>query len=246
MKYIIEICIAIDIAILSIAYPLLADKISNIGEKFKSQFLKEVFKNEFPQKKYPFTFGTPLFKFVLFSTLISFFFMIFEFPPLFSWNNIIINNSAKLIVLISTVILVFLFFEWISKVALFNGNSISLLKHLIKKINSSKDENEYILKSINELAYYSITFNDEHLQETLLEFYHNLFKKIRNQQSNTSEIIYPIDLNFLIRKLCETSTENSTKLKALEHRAVSGLWLLGEDWICNIFSDKKLSHLLII
>jgi len=51
LKYIIEICVAIDIAILGIAYPIIVDKISNIGHKFSSNYLANAFENEFPQTK---------------------------------------------------------------------------------------------------------------------------------------------------------------------------------------------------
>jgi hypothetical protein len=47
---IIEICVAIDIAILGIAYPIIVDKISNIGDKYKSQYIPVLFNDEFPQK----------------------------------------------------------------------------------------------------------------------------------------------------------------------------------------------------
>ena len=36
LKYIIELCVAIDIAILGIAYPIIVVKISNMGHKFSS------------------------------------------------------------------------------------------------------------------------------------------------------------------------------------------------------------------
>ena len=45
MEYVIEICVAIDIAILSIAYPILIDKISNIGQKYNSEYLPNVFES---------------------------------------------------------------------------------------------------------------------------------------------------------------------------------------------------------
>ena len=52
LKYIIEICIVIDIAILGIAYPIIVDNISNIGHKFSSNQLANAFENEFPQTKF--------------------------------------------------------------------------------------------------------------------------------------------------------------------------------------------------
>ena len=49
LENIAEICIAIDTAILGIAYPIIIDKISNIGDKYSSDYLSNVFNSEFPQ-----------------------------------------------------------------------------------------------------------------------------------------------------------------------------------------------------
>ena len=51
MKYIIEICVAIDIEILGIAYPILIDKISSIGQKYNSEYLPNIFEAGFKDKK---------------------------------------------------------------------------------------------------------------------------------------------------------------------------------------------------
>ncbi|MHA8059073.1 hypothetical protein [Aquirufa nivalisilvae] len=46
---VIAICVAIDIAILGIAYPIIIDKISNIGDKYLSEYIPVLFNSEFPQ-----------------------------------------------------------------------------------------------------------------------------------------------------------------------------------------------------
>ena len=51
LENIAEICIAIDTAILGIAYPIIIDKISNIGDKYSSDYLSNVFNTEFPQNE---------------------------------------------------------------------------------------------------------------------------------------------------------------------------------------------------
>lgn len=215
-EYIIEICVAIDIAILSIAYPIIVDKISSIGDKYSSEYIPVLFNNEFPQK--PVTikikkkeYGTPFFKLTLFATLVSFIFLIFKFEPNFGLDNWVINNSAKLIVLFLTIFLIILFFIWLGKVALYNGKSKNLLTHIISNYNKSKADTElqgYLLKAINELAFYAIEKQDEHLQETLLEFYYTVFARIRKNHDKSKPLIYPIDLYFLVSKLNEIAVEN--------------------------------------
>ncbi|KYG84159.1 hypothetical protein AWW67_03350 [Roseivirga seohaensis] len=235
---IIEICVAIDIAILGIAYPIIVDKISNIGEKYKSQYIPVLFNDEFPQKSISITvlkkeFRTTFFKLALYLTLFSFLFLIFQFPPPFGWDNWFVNNSAQLTVFgLSTILTVF-FFIWLDKVVLYNGKSTSILKSLRKKydlIEKNPDKKQYCLKAINEITFYAIEKQDEHLQETLLEFYYKVFSSIRRNNDSDSPLIYPIDLYFLVNKLnIEVTNTDNKKLKAIEHRAVSGTWLLGED-----------------
>lgn len=241
VENIVEICVAIDIAILGIAYPIIVDKISNIGDKYSSEYLSVLFNNEFPQKslflniyKWNFKFDIPIFKLTLFFTIIAFIALIFNQEPLFGYDNWFINNSAKLIVFVLTSFLTIFFFKWLDYIFLYNGKSTSLLKHIIAKYNALKDNNEmkhYYLKSINELCFYSVDKQDEHLQKTLLEFYYQEFKKIRRNHDKSIPLIYPIDLYFLVNNLNEELHNNKNrKLQAIEHRAVSGLWLLGEDF----------------
>lgn len=215
-EYIIEICVAIDIAILSIAYPIIIDKISNIGDKYSSEYIPVLFNNEFPQKRLKVKinrkeYGHPYFKLILFATLFSFIFLIFKFQPLFEWDNCFINNSAKFVTLILTIILIISFFMWLDKVALYNGKSKSLLVHLINTYNKLKPDTEiqnYHLKAINEIAYYAIEKQDEHLQKTLLEFYSAVFAYIRKNHDKSKPLIYPADLYFLVNKLNEIVVEN--------------------------------------
>lgn len=245
IEYIIEICVAIDIAILGIAYPIIVDKISNIGDKYSSEYLSVLFNNEFPQRPIKLTIGKRLYqisflKLILYTTIFSFIFLILKMEPLFGWNNFLINNSAKLTVLLLSTTLTIFFFLWLDKVSMYNGKSSSLLKSVVAKYSKLKDNTEiksYYLKAINEITLYSIEKQDEHLQKTLLEFYFKLFKQLRKNHDKSKPFVYPIDIYFLIDKLnVELSNSQNKKLRAIEHRAVSGIWLLGED-----FEDIKIS-----
>ena len=115
LEYIVEICVAIDIAILGIAYPIIVDKISNIGDKYTSQYISILFDNEFPQLPVGFKLNKRIyqistFKLTLYLTIITFLFLIFNAKPLFGWDNWFINNSAKIIVLATTSVLTIFFF----------------------------------------------------------------------------------------------------------------------------------------
>ncbi|HCN82359.1 MAG TPA: hypothetical protein DIT07_01885 [Sphingobacteriaceae bacterium] len=66
IEYIVEICVAIDIAILGIAYPIIVDKISNIGDKYTSQYISNLFENEFPQLPIRFKFNKRIYQIPIF------------------------------------------------------------------------------------------------------------------------------------------------------------------------------------
>lgn len=249
---IVEICVAIDIAILGIAYPIIVDKTSNIGDKYQSEYLLTLFNYEDPQKPFNVTFEgkdykISTFKLILFATLFSFLCIIFKVEPPFGWDNLLVNNSANFVVFAFTILLTIKFFKWLEKVSLFNGKSTALLSHIIRKndaLPENDEKREYYLKAINEMTYYAIEKQDEHLQKTLLEFYYKTFTNIRRNHSKVEELVYPIDLYFMVNKLNEEATiVQNRKLREIEHRAVSGIWLLGEDFDEIIISDNTYSNL---
>ncbi len=243
---IVEICVAIDIAILGIAYPIIVDKTSNIGDKYQSEYLLTLFNYEDPQKPYNMTIGEKdykisTFKLILFATLFSFLFIIFKVEPPFGWDNFFVNNSASIVVFGFTILLTVKFFKWLEKVSLFNGKSTSLGSHIIRKNDELPENDEtrqYYLKAINELTYYAVEKQDEHLQETLLQFYYKTFANIRRKHPKNEALVYPVDLYFMVNKINEEATVvQNRKLRGIEHRAVSGAWLLGEDFEEIIISD---------
>ena len=247
---IIEICVAIDIAILGIAYPIIIDKISGIGEKYSSNYLSNLFNAQFPQRPIKYTWRKKpreisIFKLSLYSTILSFFLLIVNAEPLFGWDNPFINHSADLIVLLNSVFLTFAFFKWLDLVVKFNGKATSLLHYLTSTYHEkSSAQNEYHLKTINEFAVYAIDRQDEHLQETLLGFYYTEFSKIRQNHDRTTPLVYPVDLYEMVFRLCyKLNTIENKYLLALEHRAVSGAWFLGEDFEQIEISEETYSWL---
>lgn len=233
MNYIIEICVAIDIAILGIAYPILIDKISNIGQKYDSEYLPNVFDFEYPDKK---IIGKiSFFQFILILTLLSFLFKIFPLKPIeYFKNNIIIVNSADILVFTLTLVLTISFFYWVNKIMLFQGKASELLKYLINKYDNNKEDDQsktYLLKTINEFAIFAIEKQDIHLQESLLDFYFEQFHRFKENFQEDLGPEFPIDLYNVTNEIIETSISNQNKkLKALEHLASSGTWLFGESF----------------
>jgi len=244
IQYIIEICVAIVIALLGIAYPIIVDKTSNIGEKYKSEYIPVLFDNEFPQKKIkiPYTkYRWTLFQLILYITLVLLIFLIFPSKPLFGWDNFVINNSAKIMVFIFAAVLTFTFFWWLNKVILFNGTSKNLLKHIIEKYNTTNEVEikQFSLKSINEMSLYAIKQQDEHIQEDLLNFYSDLLYSLRKNHNSNLAIEYPADYYSIVNRLNYECLNNDNKnLRTIEHGAVSGNWLIPND-----FRKKEISEL---
>ncbi|WP_339698346.1 hypothetical protein [uncultured Marixanthomonas sp.] len=255
LKYIVEICVGIDVAIFGIAYPIIITEINKIGDKYDSNYLSELFRLEWISKEIRFwSIRVSFFQLILLSTITSFLFLILNRKPLFGWDNIIINNSAELIILALTLILIFCFIFWMQTVSLYNGKSVRLLKHLIsryEKIDHPEAETKkYFLRGINDFAYYTIKSQDNHLQQLLLDFYWSEFEKCRvNHKEQLDSLIenkkkkkeykklltqgveYPIELYELIYRInLETKNTTNYLTTSLEFNATSGWWLYGKDY----------------
>lgn len=260
MKYIIEICVGIDIAIFGIAYPIIITEINKIGDKYNSNYLPNIFRLEWvsrePKFKY---FKFSIFQYILLTTITSFILLIINAKPWFGWDNIFINNSAELIVLLLTIFLIYSFLSWIKIVTLFNGNPVRLLKYLIQKyqkFNGDTETKKYLLRGINDFAYYTIRNQDTHLQEELLGFYWDEFDKGRIEYINNIDSLkdikkdeleelknkgveYSAELYDLVYRInLETLNNNNFLTKSLEYNSVSGWWLLGKG-----FNQVKISEL---
>ncbi|MGO4709034.1 hypothetical protein AB4Y90_07940, partial [Chryseobacterium sp. 2TAF14] len=242
MKYIVEICVYIDVAILSIAYPIIIDKISNIGEKYNSEYLSNVFDQKFPQTKT--IFGISYFQLILILTLISFIFKILNLPPISCLQNIyLIENSADFIIFLLTIALTVSFMIWLNRIVLFRSKTSKLILHLVNSYeNKKEDKNQsktYYLKTINELTIHSIRNQDPHIGETLVNFYYNQFMKFRKDNKNIEGTVYPFDLYYITNEIITTSIDsNDRKFSKLGNLASSAIFLLGENFTYSTISKE--------
>lgn len=255
LKNIVEICVAIDIAILGIAYPIILNKISSMGDKYSSNHLSIVFRKEFPQRYFLWKFplrSRPLtyFEWILFATIISFIFLIIELPPLIFVDNWFMMNSSLILVLTLTILLVITFIIWLDKVALYTGKTNELVQKIIGDYKKIKHENETkndLRKTLYELTCYTVKIEDETLLETFDLFYSEQFNLLRkdfisnlelnennedeNLNNSSEGIIYPIDFYILNNKIIELHLKKSSfRLDPLSYSAVSSSWLLGSDF----------------
>ena len=246
---VVDICIAINTSILGIAYPILIDKVSNIGEKYNSEYLSNLFNEEKPQKGFKIKYWRnksintpPIINLVIALSISMFIFKIFQVTTPKFLDFYLINNSADLLVVIFTTLLIITFIKWLKLISLYNGKTTKLLNHLINK--HKLNPTDYTLKAINELTYHAIEKQDEHPQITLVAFYFEEFFKNYELTNNKNEIELPDDLYSFIFKLNKILIEKkNNNLSVIEHRAVSGYWYIGDGWFKIEISEKTYSNL---
>lgn len=174
LKDVFENYVTIITAILGVAYPIISDKTSDIGDRYNSEYLSQIFDTEFFQrKKKILKWYINYFEIVLYIALLSLIPPIFSCPPLFGWNNWFINNSAHILVFCTTACLIVSFIFWLKEVILYNGKTKKLLEYLIQKYEESNNEEDeqILLKAINEITIYAVNKQDKRLEEDLLKFY---------------------------------------------------------------------------
>lgn len=250
IENVVEICVALDIALIGIAYPILIEKISSIGSKYNSLNILELFNKEKIKILHLNIYipsSSKILKFIMAITLVAFLPLIFTVPPPVNCNNFLIENSASLLVIGSTVIFVIYFFLWLEKVILYIGNSARLLNYLIVKYEKLLNTNklkDVFFNSINDICVYAVAEQDYLLQRPLEYFYYREFKRLRNSNNNKVIVEYPQShYDFLFSLHSELLNVSNNKLRVIEHRAVSGIWLLGELIKDGIISKKTYSYL---
>ena len=232
---IVEICVPLIAVLLGTAYPIILNNISNIGEKYKAKYLLALFNYERFQKKRG-KFNSNYFEYLLYISLILLLFLIFEFKPLFGWDNWFINNSAKLSVVISTTILIIAFILWIKEVIIYTGDITNLFKYLTKEYHkeSDTDRKQYILMSINEITINAVEKNDKRIEEDILNFYTESRTKLRKEykdKSNTEGVLYPYYFYEFVREMIKVFVErNDDNFKSLQHHITNGSFLIPNDF----------------
>ncbi len=174
------------IAIFALAFPLLFQTASRIDDKYNSTLLIRVFRKDLICK---------LFIYTLLTALICCFLWILQRPRLRFIDfcetlNIFIDNSALILLVVSTILLVFttILSMWLMYIYYLPDK---LLERLIEQYHSvqGKDKKLYF-EAISKILFYSIKKEGEPLARQLQEFYRNEFILYRKGKEN--EIIdYP-------------------------------------------------------
>lgn len=215
----IDVYIYIVISLLGVAYPLLLQVIARLDEKYSSDNIVELFDKEIEGWA---------FKYLLCLSLIFIVLWSLKLAPLGQIDglNMLIKNSATILLAISTIGLVVAFFFFIRKILIYYTPT-KFIKYLrVKHLKS--DEDFRFFEALSDILLLSIKKQQRNLSLTLSDFFYTAFQNEREKSKN-KPVVYP-DLYY---ELVHKSIEELAILKekrnySLEYRTAGGIWLLGE------------------
>jgi hypothetical protein len=215
----IDVCIPIIAAIIGIGYPIFLQVLTNLEDKYNSHLIGELFKSE-PERNF--------LNFSIIASLVSALLVLINRPPWFDFGifNIIVDNSAVLLLILFTIILVIGFFLFVKKILIYNSK-LRFINYLIQKHSKSKDKPR-IFRAISDLLYYSIRIQDSELAHVISRFIYDRFADQR-EISKSKTIEYTTEYYELAYKATEElAIINNNRLLFLEARSAGAIWLLGE------------------
>lgn len=173
------------IGIFAFALPLLLQTAGRIDDKYNSTLLIKVFCKDWICKCF---LGT------LIVSLISILLWILQLPRFINCGyfiNTLIDNSAMILLAISTVLLVIsvLLAVWLTYVYYLPEKLLKRLKHQYKKAKNDTDKSAFF-HAISSILLYSIKKEGEPLARNLQEFYWSEFIDFRKDKQG-EDIVYP-------------------------------------------------------
>lgn len=219
--------INIIIALLGLAYPILLQVVARLDEKYESENISNLFKTEWEWKA---------FKYSLVASLLSVLIWSFKLEPFIDIDSInyFIENSATLLIALSTTILVISFFFFVGKILKYY-TPYSIIPYLIYKHEKSKDKVKYF-PALSDLLLLSIRKQQTNLSRTLSDFFSTTFRDVRKQTID-KPVEYPDQYYITVYNAIEELAIIKEKRNyLLEHRTSGAVWLLGD------LKDKKISE----
>ncbi|MBN2747741.1 MAG: hypothetical protein JXR34_13525 [Bacteroidales bacterium] len=216
------------IAILGVAYPILLQVIARLDDKYSSDRIVKLFKEEWEYN---------WFKRVLIVDLIFILIWSSKFEPLFQIDglNYLISHSAELLVAIATISLVVIFFFYTWKIIKYYTTS-EIISYLIQKHDKTQENDvSNYFEALADILMHVIKNKDNKFSKDLLKFFYNHFKNIREIKKGDF-VVYPTVYYETVYNAIEKLTTLKPKRNyVLESRTAGGIWLLGE------FQDHRVS-----
>lgn len=218
------------IAIFALAFPLLFQTASRIDDKYNSTLLIKVFRKDWICKWFIYT---------LLGALICCGLWVLQLPRLIDCGevlNILIDNSALILLLVSTVILVVMTIcsMWLMYVYYMPKLLFERLKKQYHK--STANDKPMLFMAISKLMHYAIKQSDSELSFSTLEFYTNEFCAYREDKKNKI-CTYPEEYYRVINETNELVYMEPKKETSFFNESVM-LGLLIDEYQGTILSDK--------
>jgi len=215
----IGIYITVTITLLGVAYPILLQVIARLDEKYSSEKIVGLFDKEIEGR---------LFRWLLISSLILIVIWTLKLEPMIQIDglNFIINNSANILVGLSTISLVVSFFFYTRKILIYYTPT-KFTQYLRKKHKEAIDDFKYF-DALSDILLLSIKQQQRNLSLTLSDFFYNAFRNEREKFKNTP-VEYPdIFYDFVYKAIEELAILKEKRNHSLEYRTAGSIWLLGE------------------
>lgn len=222
MNDVVSIVLPFIVALLGIAYPILLQVSSKLEEKYRSPQILDFFGSERSRKIF-----ILFLKISLALVLIRF----FEFSPLVKINGInwLIENSADISLIISTVILIISFFFLVEKIFVYYTPS-KFTSFMLNKHTQINDQfmQELVTRSISDVLLNYIRNQDKNSAISISDSIYEIFQSYRENHAG-KPIEYPEEYYNLVNRVAEEiASLKNTRFRFLIPRTVGGLWLLGE------------------
>ena len=223
------------IAIFALAFPLLFQTASRIDDKYNSTLLIKVFRKDWICKWFIYT---------LLGALICCGLWILQLPRLIDCGefiNILIDNSALILLLVSTIFLVMMTIcsMWLMYVYYMPK---LLFERLKKQYHNSKaNDKPMLFMAISKLMHYAIKKSDSELSFSTLQFYTEAFLEYRKDKNNKI-CTYPEEYYRVINETNELVYMEPKKETSFFNESVM-LGLLIDEYQGTILSDKTYSEI---
>ena len=216
----IEVCLPFIATILGVAYPVLLQVISNLGDKYDSFILVSVFKREIEYR---------FFKNILYFALgILLLYTILSITTYFNPDFFI--SQVEILIIIFTSILIISFFLLVRKILIYY-NRQDLTVYLIQNIRNVEINDklyEVYFNALSELLYWAIKNQNEKIAKTLSDYYYDSFEQFRENPEYIKNGYPEIYYNLIYLSTIELLRLKDNKLGFLELRIPGGIWLFGE------------------
>jgi hypothetical protein len=205
------------IAVFALGFPLLIQTITRIDDKYKSTILIKTFRKDWICQ---------YFLIFLFCAIASYILWFLQIPPLFELGWII-DNSALILVIVSTIALIAMTFLIVYLTYVYYLPEL-LLNRLIKQYEKRNENvNNLYIQAISKILKYSIQTIDESLADKLWEFYFSKIIKLRKNKEN-QEIIYPKEFYITFLEVNEFMCEqNKRAISRFNNNSIFDLFLDG-------------------